>query len=445
MDRSAVQKNQKMVVMPRVARSVGELGQTDLSIDLDDEAMASLVDAVGSLVEGAEVTRVRVSGPRWLKTTMAEADDLPFEQRVLCVPIKGESTLCRAPTSWEPIEVEVELLDADDDTVATFDVGLDRKSLGVTIDGTKTTVVLSDEDAEKLDEALAMVGPTIELSLEGSRALTTTAAPFGNGDVFTMPEWFASAGLRFFSQNLRLHVVFKAALPEPSIRPLCVDSCHAFRVTLHGEPITRVVWTVHPSTIDCICAAHAPFAPRPPRPKKIVIAFEFCGRRCAMQMNGCSAHPNVPPPSSILGTRACSARRRLYMRCMHTDDAGKNTAATTIPLPDSDSFLGSLAGAAVELMDPDLGANTKQLKLSLDADFQNERLRTRSRTGLHDEELEMRDEITCEMLLAGSFYFGRAPTRPRGGSDLRQRHSTQPPSVFLRDVAMSHSHLMPRA
>jgi hypothetical protein len=434
-------------MLPRVARPATGLG-LDLDIDLPDAATAKLRDVFAAVdkVDAPRIKRARVTGPRWIRKNVSEADALAHEQRLRLVPVRGEPTLCAAPLEWALEEVEVELRD-DDGVLATFEVGLDNTTLDCRTDADGAfKAKISEEAVEVLRSALGDAKPTPERCLQGLREPTTTATPFPNDSTaFALPDWFAEIALRFFSQSLRLQVVVKASLRTPAVRPLCLDVCHAFRAVVRGEPIVRIACPLHSSVVDCICCAHEPFKARPPRPKKIVVAFEFCGEPCGSCCAGCPRHANAPTPANWLAARTCSARRRLTMRCIHTDQNGANMITSSIRLPADEPFLGVLAGAAMALIDEDSDVEPDEARKALVAEFHNERLRARMRNGVGDEEMLMRDEIASEMLLAGSYYFGPTPARPRGGCDLRQRNSSAAPATFLRDTARSHGHLLPQA
>lgn len=430
----------------------------EVEVDLSTDAFVSLLDALSS--SGADaITRASstassasLEGPKWIFCTPEEADAMPTEKRRTLLAVRGSAQLLLAHDAWELTDMSVFLWTADRKRVATIEVAFDNRSIEFTCAaGVTTECVLDAAAAARLKTALTVAPPTIERCIETMQPAGQEARPFArNPDAFLLPTWVGECMARFLSASLRLHVVTGASMPAEASRPMRLENggCLFRSNNASGSaPLKRISFTLHSSVCACVCGTHRCPSKRARTHRRVVVVLQFCGDRRVRDFGGCARHPHEKRSTRPLAARVCCAGARLHVRCMHGDGDADAAAkqGSAVSLPADSPFLKELAGACMDLVEPN-GPDAATLERALCAALDEALADSADRA----VELARRDRIVEELLLDGSFYYGPPPSRRNGAHELRQHPEErgQPaPAVCttLKSCMSTHSHLLPRA
>jgi hypothetical protein len=279
---------------------------------------------------------------------------------------------------------------------------------------------------------------------------------------------FAAAIGRFWSEELRAHVIPAVAAPEGAIRPLVVEEARASAPDgRNAAKRTTVRVQLSPSSAECACAMHGVRLHHGERSAESNVALELsmCGRPLNGPHGRCSLHleqtPAVGDASAALRGVCCFGTQATIV-CRHrTQGSGTHRAPlchSAIPLTGANLLhartLIACGGAALRAIDPLIGktapsafveactAQHTALERAMDAVH-----RARIAEPKHsDLELAHRDALATDLLRAGGLFQHQ---KPDGSPTLARRNEggrcvpcARGPEAAL---AATHGHLFPTA
>jgi hypothetical protein len=401
---------------------------------------------------------VHVEGPGWKVVEACEADKLSRDVRRRLVPLRDTSkfgmisewTASVVKIVLESSELsesilEIESLAEESGFNNLFNVthcaSRERKRIRLRYPHGETLFVLftSFESPAIFPEVDS--GPARALSKRSSDALPQH---------FAIPALVSEVAIRFFSQQIRVHVLVQAALKEGMKRQTALNDCMLSRLpALDGArkpQHTRLFFSFHKGSCECLCSVwNAPGAvPSAQIPsKKVGIALDFCG--CKLVDGFCPVHCEKTvrlrqakggDDSEVASAvcNVCIQDLKLSVLCSHS--AVSSTCKTKMPMPSDHPFLPTLAACCSALCDLGEEATEAQRKELFDI-----MMKPLERFVCPDAEMIERDEATCSMLASRNFFFGskKKGSKPR----LHYREDNRMPPVSLTRVTETHSHLLP--
>lgn len=403
---------------------------------------------------------IAIAGPGWSVLTVDEADALPDNERHQLVPIRRMSSLARI-TPWQASLLRIELRGEADASLAFVDVDFDTGVIEFESCGGEPVAAVQVADVGSmtaLRRAMSVRSP-----LKGVVVETSGAAKFGTAS-FAMPPWVGEMAVRWLSHCWRLHAFFHAALPSGISRKLCLNGVYLSRLGGGGDEDEegnygkwRLSLVLHESSCRCFCSlwkrshgspsAAAEAVRKMGTPKRVSIAFEFCGREKIDRY--CPSHPETTGkcfrrPACL--TDVCLRATNASISCMHagTAHASGADAVTRVKLTAkvaNDAFAQHIMVVCRSLAEGGHSSSElAEMRSLLDASLSDTVADHVAGRSVGEEAMVERDQTAVAMLASGQFFF--APKQRNGVPKLQQRTAAAVPS-FLCEAMATHSHLLP--
>ena len=442
--------------------------KTEFSLQLDNEStklLFELLDVCGITSKYTDVAvadSACVQGPGWKVVEACEADKLSRDVRRRLVPLRDTSKFGMI-SEWTPSGIKLVLSESSESSELSESTSiLEIESLAEESGFNSLFNVFHCASRERRRIRLpAPHGDTLFLlftSFESPGIFPEVdsgpARPLSRRLSDALPQHFAipalvgEVAIRFFSQQIRVHVLVQASLKEGMKRQTALNDCMLSRLPAQDggrkPPSTKLFFSFHSGSCECLCSVWNPGAvPSQIPSKKVGIALDFCG--CKLVNGCCPVHSektvkigqvkgeyDAAVLSAVCGV--CMCNLKLSVLCSHS--SASSTCRTRMPMPSNHPFLPALAACCSALCDFGEAATEAQRNALFDV-----LMTPLDNFECPDAEMIERDEATCSMLASRNFFFGskKKGAKPR----LHYREESRMPPVCLTRVVETHSHLLP--
>ena len=445
--------------------SIGALIASKRGAGLGAQVLDSIMSS--SAVEKATACLVC---PTTKVVSAEEADGLPEELRMKCIPISGCDTLA-TPTDEPASSPHVVLTIPKEVCGGARDGKMDVERNRV--DTIKISIVSSSGARKVMHSGIIPTAPLDRL-FDRSISKGHVGPTRKSMCKYELPDYIKLGIVDFLERRIRLQVLCTASVPAPTTRPVALDGAHLKQLGLGADfdkkqkNWLQVCATLHPSSSSCLCGAHGL---RFEWKGSVEVKMETCGRPLQETPDGakrCPCHVNALDDKgnsrfSIDGY--CTEDTTLSVTCFHRQDRFVKRGVSIEPkLSDADRLeLSTLLMAMCEfeartapffhkrwatnqseidkfiaILHPKLTerlslAHMKQLE-NEDADIHNPRA------------MLQRDMTSVDLMRGGGVFRHRVKGGPNKGKKEYLRRAknntdTKPLTEYESDLVYTHGHL----
>lgn len=442
--------------------SVGALMASKRGAELGAQVFDSIMNS-----SAATKATVCLVCPTTRVLSAEEADSLPEESRMKCIPISGSDTLA-TPTDASASSSHVVVTVPKGVCGGTRDGKMDVER--VKPDSVKISIV-SSSGARKVMTSGSI--PLVVLDKLFDRSFSKGVVSSGKKNMRKneLPGYIKLGLVDFLERRFRLQVLCTAAVAAPATRPVTLDRAYLKDFDESQKNWLRVGATLHPSSSSCLCGAHGL---RFEWKGSVAISLETCGRPLQETPDGskcCPCHQGAVDSdgnSRFSMDGYCTEGTTLSVTCFHRQDRFvKRGVSIDMKLSDADRLelstlllaMSEFEGRTAEFFHKGWATNQPEIDryIKILAAKLTERTTLAHMKQLEEEDADLQNpramlqrDMTAVDLMRGGGVFRHHVKRGqnRGAPYLcraKKTADTKPLSSHESDLVYTHGHLFRKA